>query len=188
MLVLRTLLGHRIDVELPLTDEGERIAARGELTRLLCFGAVMLSAIALPVSILWDAHGDKSLAPIVVALVSLGLSLVATSIQSLSSGEKRVGVRAMDKVQVTLSVPSDAAATAFQERLHGWKPELEAAWSTRRAPEPRDCPNHPGTLAGWICGRCGSFACDACLERIRPDAMPLCRSCLARRPAGVASR
>jgi hypothetical protein len=39
------------------------------------------------------------------------------------------------------------------------------------------CRQHPDALATSLCGRCGSFFCDACARRTRPDAKPMCPAC-----------
>lgn len=39
------------------------------------------------------------------------------------------------------------------------------------------CARHPEAPATWVCGRCGSFMCQACERRTRPEAYPLCPSC-----------
>ena len=183
VLALRVLTGKRMEVELPLTDEGERLAARAELIRNFCFGAVMMSAIVLPIVFVWANNNMQGDVPNIAALVAFGASLVAATAQSFTSGRKRIWVRSINSAGADVAIPSSEAAGVFLKRLHGWTPLVDAPWSTRRAPEPHDCPNHAGTNANWICGRCGSFACDACLSRVRPDAMLLCRSCLARRTA-----
>ena len=101
----------------------------------------------------------------------------------LTIGRKRIVPIKLKKTRLVLEIPSAAAAQQFYQRLHGWRPDLLEPWATRRAPVPQGCPQHVGQTASWICGRCGGFACDACLSRVRPDAMPLCRDCIARRAA-----
>ena len=39
------------------------------------------------------------------------------------------------------------------------------------------CPQHPETAAEWTCGRCGTFFCEGCAKRVRPEAVPMCSGC-----------
>lgn len=39
------------------------------------------------------------------------------------------------------------------------------------------CPRHAPAPAEWTCGRCGTFFCEACAFRVRPDARPMCETC-----------
>ncbi|MBS2032025.1 MAG: hypothetical protein JST54_29270 [Deltaproteobacteria bacterium] len=181
MLAIRVLTGKRMEVELPLTDEGERLSARGELIRNFAFGAVMATVITLPFVIVWAVNNDKGRLPINASLLAFGASIVAAMVQSATSGRQRIWVRSINKAGADVAIPSSEAAGMFYKRLHGWTPELDAPWSTRRTDELRDCPSHAGVPARWVCGRCGRFACNSCMERVRPDSMLICRSCLARR-------
>jgi hypothetical protein len=43
------------------------------------------------------------------------------------------------------------------------------------------CAVHPDFDAQWMCNRCGSFICQGCERRVRPDATPMCPNCWALR-------
>ena len=45
------------------------------------------------------------------------------------------------------------------------------------APAGSFCAWHPENAASWLCGRCGSFMCPACEQRVRPNALPMCPAC-----------
>ncbi len=47
------------------------------------------------------------------------------------------------------------------------------------------CARHPESPATWVCGRCGSFMCQACERRTRPEAYPLCPACFELREQRV---
>ena len=56
---------------------------------------------------------------------------------------------------------------------------------TVAAPLAGECATHPGVKADWACQRCGSFVCDVCERRTRPEAPPLCPKCWAMREQSV---
>ena len=167
--------GHRREsVAVPLTSTGSTLARLADVVGIVTWLS-LFPAMALATMGLWS-HSDVVGTPVFAVVV-----LVAHVLQRFTLGRSRITFRKSSPVDIELEIPNRAAATKVEARLHGWTTLLDAPWSTRRAPEPRDCPGHAGTSAHWICGRCGSFACDACLSRVRPDAMLLCRTCLARR-------
>jgi hypothetical protein len=47
------------------------------------------------------------------------------------------------------------------------------------------CAYHPAVDALYVCHRCGSFFCEDCARRTRPEAVPLCKSCWALRDQKV---
>lgn len=53
-------------------------------------------------------------------------------------------------------------------------------------PEGPKCARHPERPATWVCSRCGSFACVACANQVRPEAPPMCPDCWQRRTELVA--
>lgn len=42
-----------------------------------------------------------------------------------------------------------------------------------------------GAQASYVCERCGTFFCEACARRTRPEAIPMCPSCWALREQNV---
>lgn len=48
-----------------------------------------------------------------------------------------------------------------------------------------ECATHAGVKADWTCQRCGSFVCNECERRTRPEAPPLCPKCWALRDQAV---
>ena len=57
---------------------------------------------------------------------------------------------------------------------------------SQRATPGSACARHPEAPATWVCGRCGSFMCQPCERRTRPEAYPLCPGCADLRVQRVA--
>jgi len=165
---------------LPVSEVGRRRLDRVRRSKL---GVVVIAAgLGLVAVVLWLVHelSARNLVELEIVLV-LGAVLGRWIASKLGPGLPRL--LRLDGDDVVLEVADVGAAAALNRRLHHWNPGWTDLWCTRRSLEERVCATHADQRAPWICGRCGAFACDACLKRVRADAMPICSACFARRDA-----
>jgi len=169
-IVLRIVLGRRVDVELPF-GPGRYLIWR--LGRVLVPIAVIVSLCGgLPAGLVLVGAGYP-VAGLVLVLAGVGGALGTW----LALGWRRgPAVQRITDDRVVVDLPHELTAAEFRRVLSGAPP--------RPAPADSVCAVHRDVPAAIVCARCGSFACADCA---RSDlATALCAGCGERRDSHVA--
>lgn len=185
--ILAAIMTRRVTAELPFTPRAYRRWRLG----VWAFGLSAAVAVVLFITALVLLATDQNALAVAafVSTVALPLAVWLTLVR-----DQQVVVKEIRDDALVLRVPSLEATRAIAGHLaahaRGVLPEVAsvlAADAAKSAPAPAGsaCATHPAVRANWICGRCGTFFCDACARFPSPGGPPLCERCFSVRAKEV---